>query len=181
MKKKIRDALFLRESQGSTAFENGIAIPHARLKGIKNITLHIFISKKGIPFKSIDKKKTRLFFVIIGPEDKPNLYLQLLALTARVLKNKKAREEFLAAESPLALKEIYIKNMPAGLIKKEMEKNKPQNEKLLMIVLYEKRYFEDIINLFIEKGIRGASVLESNGIHNMLSQAPLFSDFISFL
>jgi len=50
-----------------------------------------------------------------------------------------------------------------------------------MIVLYEIRFFEDIIELFLEKGIRGVNIVESTGIKDQLSNIPLFSGFLNFL
>ena len=64
-----------------------------------------------------------------------------------------------------------------GIIKKK-ERGK---DKLLLIVLYEQQFFEDIINLFVESGIRGATVLESSGIKNQMMSIPLFSSFLNFL
>ena len=37
------------------------------------------------------------------------------------------------------------------------------------------------MELFVEMGIRGASVIESSSMGRMLSQVPLFADFINFL
>jgi hypothetical protein len=50
-----------------------------------------------------------------------------------------------------------------------------------MIVLYEKRFLDDILELFLERGIRGVNVMESTGIKDQLSTIPLFSDFLNFL
>ena len=54
-------------------------------------------------------------------------------------------------------------------------------DKLLMIILYEMRFLEDILDIFLERGIRGASVVESTGIRDDLSNIPLFSNFFNFL
>ena len=173
----IFNALWEREKLGSTGFENGVAIPHAKVKGIKDFVMCISVSRKGIDFKSIDGKKTHIFFTIIGPEENPQDHLKILAQVSRISRNPNARKELLSSRSPLAVKEAFLRYVTAAGIK---EKNAGK-KKLLMIILYENRYFEDIINLFLEKGIQGANVLESSGIKDILSSIPLFSDFLNFL
>ena len=59
---------------------------------------------------------------------------------------------------------------------------RPQGkDKLLMIILYEQKHMEDILDIFLERGIRGATVVDSTGIRDDLSNIPLFSNFFNFL
>lgn len=173
----IYNSLMEREKLGSTGFEDGIAIPHAKIKGLSEFAMSIAISKKGVDFNSIDGKKTHILFAIIGPEEETEGHLQILAQISRISRNHNARKEMLNASNALALREAFIRYVSGAEIKKE---EKGQN-KLLMIVLYEKRFLEDIIELFLEKGIRGVNILESTGIKDQLSNIPLFSGFLDFL
>jgi len=173
---ELYDAFQAREEQGSTGFEKGIAIPHARLKNIQKFTVGIAVSKKGIDFQSIDGKKSQLFFALVGPEDQPRLFLQLLAHISLVTKQAATRKELLAAGSPLVLKEIFLENIPGGLVKK------PEgSQKLLTLVLYETQYLDEIGQLLLEHNVRGANVINSTGIRGVLSRVPLFADFLNFL
>jgi mannitol/fructose-specific phosphotransferase system IIA component (Ntr-type) len=170
------DAFEAREAQGSTGFENGIAIPHARLKNTDKFILGIAVSKKGIDFNSVDGKKCQIFFALVGPENQPRSFLQLLAQISLVTKSATTRKEFLNAKTPLVLKEIYLENIPGGIVKK------PEgSQKLLTIVLYETQYLDDIGQLLLEQHVRGASVVDSTGMHGVLSNVPLFADFLNFL
>ncbi len=165
-----------REAQGSTGFEYGIAIPHARLKHCDKFILGIAVSKKGIDFDSIDNKKSQLFFALVGPANQPRTFLQLLAQISLVTKSPSTRKELLNAKTPLVLKEVFLENIPGGLVKK------PEgSKKLLTIVLYETQYLDDIGQLLLEQNVRGASVVESTGMHGVLSNVPLFADFLNFL
>ena len=53
--------------------------------------------------------------------------------------------------------------------------------KLLIIVLYELNFLDDVVTLFLEHGIQGATITESTGVKNVLSNVPLFGDFLNFL
>jgi PTS system nitrogen regulatory IIA component len=173
----IYQALLEREKLGSTGFEDCIAIPHCKIKGIDEFAVSISVSRKGVPFDSMDGKKARLIFTVIGPDDVPAQHLKILAQISRVTRNPKARRELLHAETPLALKETFIRFVSGGG-GKPVEQGK---DKLLLIVLYENKFFEDIVNIFLERGISGATVLESSGIKNQISNIPLFSSFLNFL
>lgn len=174
---QLFSVLQTREEQGTTGLEKGIAIPHARIEGIEAFTLGIAVSRRGIDFKAIDGKRTHIFFILVGPVERSQEYLKLLAQVSRVAKNRNAVREMLAAQTPSVLREVFLRFATGGLLKKE-EKGK---SKLFVIVLYERRFLDDIVQLFLEQGIRGASVMDSSGISDVLSKVPLFGDFLNFL
>jgi PTS system nitrogen regulatory IIA component len=95
-----RDALLAalreRESLGSTGFENGVAIPHARLPGEAPFALGVAVSPGGVDYDSSDGSRSTLFFVLVGPEDSPQEYLRFLAHISRVGLNPTARDEIRA-------------------------------------------------------------------------------------
>ncbi len=171
------EELQAREGQGSTGFGGGVAIPHARLKSLDTFHLGLAVSKRGIDFQSLDKKKTFIFFVIVGAADQPQEYLKLLAQISRVAKNAAAVRELRAARSPLALREAFVRNVREA----QQPRTSLGGDRLFVVVLYEQRYLEDITELFLERGIRGASILDSTGIRGVLSRVPLFGDFLNFL
>jgi PTS system nitrogen regulatory IIA component len=174
----IYENLIERESKGSTAFGDGIAIPHARIKEIDKFVVSIAVSRKGIDFESLDKKKTKIFFTIIGPGKEQERYLKILAQVSRVAKNRYARNEILNARSRIALKEAFLRYITPA----EEDKGPKgiEDKKVLLITLYEKKYLDDLIEILISNGIKGISILESRGTRNILSNVPLFSEFINF-
>ena len=177
-KDELFAALKEREDQGSTGFEDGIAMPHARLKKAKQFMLGIAISSKGIDFKSLDGKKSHVFFILVGPVRETSVHLKLLAQISRVAKDKRAIKEIRSAVTKLSLKEAFLRNVRGFAMEKRYEAVK---DKLLIFVLYETKFLNDILELFLERGIRGATVLESRGMRNVLSNVPLFGDFLNFL
>ncbi|HDP67793.1 MAG TPA: PTS sugar transporter subunit IIA [Candidatus Marinimicrobia bacterium] len=173
---EIYEALLHREEMGSTGFEEGVAIPHAKIPGLRDFHIAIAYSKKGVPFDSVDGKKSQFFFVIIGPDEFPEQHLQILAQISRISRNPNARRDMSNARSDLALKEAFLRYVTGSSVSKKDEKTK-----LLILILYEKRFLDDILELFLELGIRGVNIIESSGIKDQLSNIPLFSDFLNFL
>jgi nitrogen PTS system EIIA component len=173
----IYNAVIERENTISTGLEDGIAIPHARIKGLNEFLIGIAVSKKGIDFDSIDGKKAHIFFILLGPEENAQEHLKVMAQIMRVAKNRNACREMLAAPNGAVLKEAFLIHARG----EETAVKGKGKEKFLIIVLYEHKYFEDIINIFVERGIKGAAVFDVRGMRNILSGIPLFSDFIDFL
>ena len=173
----IKAALGEREAQGSTAFGNEIAIPHARIKGLDRFLLFIVRSPKGVPFDALDKKRVKLFFVILGPADEVTDHLKILASVSRALSHTDLKRELLAARSETALYETFLRNT-------QTERPVTANAramKLVIINLYIEEYLYRVLELFIEEGIEGATIIESAGMGHYISNAPLFADFIGFM
>lgn len=174
---QIYEALMARENSGSTGFEDGIAIPHAKISGLNEFAVGIFVAKKGIDFNSVDKKEIPSVFVIIGPDDQPREHLQILAQISRFSRNRNAQKEMLAARNIETLVESFYRFTSDTIMSSKAKENK----KLFMLVLNELRFFDDILEIFIGKGIAGVNVIDSSGAKNQLSDIPLFADFLNFL
>jgi PTS system nitrogen regulatory IIA component len=94
----ILEMLLNRESLGSTAIGKGVAFPHGRTLAVQELTLLFAKSAKGVDFDAVDKKPTNLFFLIIAPpQDKDNLYLQVLGQMVDLIKDETSRNKFLEA------------------------------------------------------------------------------------
>jgi PTS system fructose-specific IIC component len=99
-------ALRHRESLGSTAISEGMAIPHARLKDLIKILLVIVSLQKGIDFDAEDQKPVNLIFLLGTPLAMATEYLQVLAKLSRFLKEKDVHNQLLKAGSPAEIIEI---------------------------------------------------------------------------
>jgi PTS system nitrogen regulatory IIA component len=106
----ILEMVLQRENLGSTGVGNGVAIPHGRSLITDRLMLVCGVSKKGIHYQAIDRKKVSLIFLLIAPHrEVSNLYLPLLGNIARLASDptkvstlRKAKDpkefiEFLAA------------------------------------------------------------------------------------
>jgi len=96
----ILEMLLNRESLGSTAIARGVSFPHGRTLAVRNLSIVFARSKAGVDFDAVDKEPTHLFFLIIAPpQDKDNLYLQVLGQMVNLIKEEATRDALLAADS----------------------------------------------------------------------------------
>ncbi len=173
----IGQLLLDREAQGSTGFGNEIAIPHARIPGMSEFLLLIGVAKRGVEFAAMDKKRVRLFFLILGPPEAVNEHLKILAFVSRALGHTNVKAELLQSTSVTALTEAFLRNVdPAAAERREQRKMQ-----MLIVNLYDEEMLYPILEIFIEEGIEGATILESAGMGRYISNVPLFADFIGFM
>jgi nitrogen PTS system EIIA component len=103
---RLVEILLEREGLGSTAIGEGIAIPHGKMPGVSNVLAAFGRSKQGVDFDSLDGSSTKLFFLLVAPEDSAGVHLKALARVSRLLKDKTFREKLLAGGSADELYEI---------------------------------------------------------------------------
>ncbi|MFA5090494.1 MAG: PTS sugar transporter subunit IIA [Candidatus Omnitrophota bacterium] len=77
-----------RESLGSTGIGNGVAIPHAKYKGVKDFILVLARKDAGIDFGALDGERTCLFFALAVPQEAVGPHLKILAEISRLVKDK---------------------------------------------------------------------------------------------
>jgi PTS system nitrogen regulatory IIA component len=92
-------ALKEREAQATTAFGDGVAIPHARITGLDRMIAAFARSESGIAWDAPDKQAVHLILMLAGPADKPEMYLKTLAAGSRLLREARSRDRLMAAES----------------------------------------------------------------------------------
>ena len=89
---KLIDALMSRETLGSTAIGQGIAIPHAKCDCVDKLVAAFGLSKKGVDFDSLDGELAYIFFLLVAPQDSAGPHLKALARISRLLKDKYFRD-----------------------------------------------------------------------------------------
>jgi mannitol/fructose-specific phosphotransferase system IIA component (Ntr-type) len=87
--KDLYEKLVGREELGSTAIGDGVAIPHCKMKGVKNPVVMLAISENGIDFHSLDGKPSYIFFLVVSSPDNPSVNLQILAAIAHLVRKAK--------------------------------------------------------------------------------------------
>ena len=100
-----------REALESTGIGLGIAIPHARSEGVKEMCIAIGRSPEGIDFSSLDDQLSHLIFLIAFPENKKAEYIMALAQLSRLLRDKKIWEKLYNADSPEEMVSIFDKHV----------------------------------------------------------------------
>ena len=71
----------------STGVGNGIAIPHAKTDAVDKIVLTVATIKNGINYKSVDKKKVFIVFMLLAPKDSASENLKVLTTIAKILRD----------------------------------------------------------------------------------------------
>jgi mannitol/fructose-specific phosphotransferase system IIA component (Ntr-type) len=80
-KKSVEDvakAVMAREAQATTGIGKGVALPHAKLKGIKKPLGAIGRSSEGIEFASLDAKPVFSVILLLSSPDNPDEHLQAM-------------------------------------------------------------------------------------------------------
>ena len=79
------EALEAREAQSSTGIGEGIAIPHAKTKYVKEPALAMGRKMSGIDYQSLDGDPATLFFMIAAPDGANNTHIETLARLSQLL------------------------------------------------------------------------------------------------
>ena len=89
-----------REALGSTGLGNGLALPHARLKGLKAPFALLARLHHAIDFDSIDNQPVDIVFLLLLPDAaNGDAQLNVLAWAARQLRDPKALQRIRDAAS----------------------------------------------------------------------------------
>jgi len=102
----VTDCLFARERLGSTGLGFGVAIPHGRIKGLKEPRIAAIRLQNPIAFDAADGLPVNFAFVMLVPEKAVQKHLDLLAEMAELLGDDDRREALkgaLTAESLIAI------------------------------------------------------------------------------
>ncbi len=105
---KVRETLMEREKLCSTAVDSGVAIPHGKISDTSKTIVAIGRSIEGIDFESLDGNKTKLFILIIAPENSGGSHIQLLARISKIFRNEDVRSNLLKAESADSIYETIV-------------------------------------------------------------------------
>jgi mannitol/fructose-specific phosphotransferase system IIA component (Ntr-type) len=92
-------ALKEREEILSTGIGLGIAIPHAKISAVREMTFAIGISRKGISFDSLDGNPAKIIILVAAGERQHKEYLRLLSNIMAILKNETIKKNIIEAES----------------------------------------------------------------------------------
>src|SRR5512140_2706415 len=65
---QVFDSLFAREKLGSTGLGQGVAIPHGRIKNLRDAVAAFVKTDAAIPFDAPDGQPVNLIFVLLVPE-----------------------------------------------------------------------------------------------------------------
>src|SRR5215210_806283 len=102
----VFDSLFARERLGSTGLGQGVAIPHGRIKGLKEALGAFIRVAQPVPFDAPDANPVTLVFVLLVPEKATEKHLQILSELAQMFSDKVLREAMSRAPDAAALHQL---------------------------------------------------------------------------
>jgi PTS system nitrogen regulatory IIA component len=88
----VTDNLFARERLGSTGLGEGVAIPHGRIKGLKQPLAAFVRLAEPIAFESPDGQPVSLLIFLLVPEQATQQHLEILSEIAQLLSDRDTRE-----------------------------------------------------------------------------------------
>lgn len=102
----ITDSLFARERLGSTGLGHGVAIPHGRIKGLKQPLAAVFQLANPIGFDAPDEQPVQLMIFLLVPEAATQKHLEILSEIAELLSDSGLRDRMKAADQAATLHEL---------------------------------------------------------------------------
>jgi PTS system nitrogen regulatory IIA component len=88
----VTDSLFARERLASTGLGHGVAIPHGRIKGLKNPLAAVLRLQQPIGFEAPDDEPVSLLIFLLVPEAATQRHLEILSEIAEMLSDRALRE-----------------------------------------------------------------------------------------
>jgi len=108
----VFDSLFARERLGSTGLGQGVAIPHGRIKGLKDALGAFVRLAQPVPFDAPDTKPVTLLFVLLVPEQATEKHLQILSELAQMFSDRALRDAMAGAADAAALHQLIAAWQP---------------------------------------------------------------------
>lgn len=105
----ILRALLAREAQGTTGIKKGIALPHARIVGLKKPIGIVGVSKKGIHYDSIDGSPVYLVFMLLSNPEKCDEHLRILTSVNSLINDTKFLNDMLEQNTGEAVYNLISK------------------------------------------------------------------------
>jgi PTS system nitrogen regulatory IIA component len=86
--KLVAERIAEREKLGSTGFGGGIAIPHAKIEGLRQVTGVFLRLDKPLDFAAVDALPVDLVFMMLSPVGAGAEHLKALARVSRLLRDR---------------------------------------------------------------------------------------------
>lgn len=112
------DQIMAREATESTGIGHGIAVPHARVSGLKSLICAVGRVKDGLEFMAVDKNPVHLIFLICYPPTQQTTYLNFIATVSKLLREDQHMQALLESESDEQMFGV-LESLSESLVKEE--------------------------------------------------------------
>jgi nitrogen PTS system EIIA component len=108
----VTDNLFARERLGSTGLGHAVAIPHGRIKGLKNPLAAVLRLANPIGFDAPDEAPVSLLIFLLVPEAATQRHLEILSEIAEMLSDRDLRERLKTEPSAAQVHQLVTQWVP---------------------------------------------------------------------
>ena len=106
--KKVLDAVLDREATRTTGIGNGLAIPHGKCQGTRDLVMAIGRAGTPIDFQAIDGRPVTIIWMLASPPDRTGPHIHALARISRLMTIDKFRASLLQAKTPQEAFDIIV-------------------------------------------------------------------------
>ena len=115
---RVFDALFDREKLGSTGLGYGVAIPHGRIRTIKEPICAFVRTAAPVPFESPDGAPVSLVFAMLVPEHATEAHLEILSELAQMFSDPALRDALASTQDIQATHRLITEWSPYASAKR---------------------------------------------------------------
>lgn len=169
---EILEALQDRETLGATAFGNGIAIPHCRLRDVEDFVVGLMTIPAGVDFESEDRQRVQLVVFIVGPRHQDNTHIRLLSAISQALQDNASVKKMILADDADALRTAFLE--AAG---QDISERLPIRRNLVHVFVQDEKVFGEIVERLSGLENSSAAILDTDNPRTYLSNSPLFAGF----
>ena len=95
-----------RETEGSTGFGKGVAVPHVKYDGVKRMASTIGRSSTGVDFAALDRAPVYTVVLLVSPKSDPDAHLAAMEQIFRHLQRDNFRRFLRQADTKEAVVEL---------------------------------------------------------------------------
>lgn len=100
---QVFQSLIARERLGSTALGHHVAVPHGRIKDLKEPHAAFIRLADPVRFDAADGRMASLLFILLVPEQATQVHLDLLAEIARLMSDAQLRQTLSTETDPAVI------------------------------------------------------------------------------
>ncbi len=160
----ILESLQERETLGTTAFGHGIAIPHCRMKGVKDFVVGLLTVPDGVEFESEDTRKVHLLVFIISPKNSDNTHVRLLSTISQALQDASVVREMIEAPDSDTLRSLFLEATKAGV-----SEQVPLRRNLVHVFVQDEIVFREILETLSSLENTSLNVFEGQSCNSYLA------------
>lgn len=110
---RLLEALNEREALGSTGLGSGVAVPHARLRGLTHVCAVFVRLDQPVDWEAVDDRPVDLIFGLFAPPDAGAEHLRALAAVSRAMRSPILAQSLRQASTPDGIRALLVRDTAA--------------------------------------------------------------------